>query len=466
MKNEDDIKSFCDLYEVIQSYEEDNIKNWLSDAWIGKDKQESLLRLFGCLGLIPNLNRYHLCKGNFNKRTITKHTKIKDIFYTTNNKLINLKDKGDSSDLTGICKDDEKHLLVTTSKNINEIKVGKLDIDKILTNFQQYENEGYTMSLCICIRSKNDFQRMTQNIERSNEHLRLLIKKEDTLIIDWDDLNQAYHQFKMYYGTKPLKEIVNSDKKSLYLKMHQILSILKTIRLKNSDNKRILWGHIQRSGKSYIIGGCIIEDSKDKDECNYLIITTAPNETINQQMNVLNCTQLSNFNIIRLNGNNRKPKLTKKNIIICSKQFLQTKIENSKTKSIPWLRKMSFDMRFIDESHNGGTTELAKKTLDFYGDSSFTIQITATYSKPVNDYNIPRDCWILWDLEDIKLCKNIQNEDNIARLIEKHGESISDIISKYSQNGIIEEYSTFPELSLLTDEITPEVVAEIKKYRR
>ena len=38
-----------------------------------------------------------------------------------------------------------------------------------------------------------------------------------------------------------------------------------------------------------------------------------------------------------------------------------------KTKSIAWLRKLSFDMRFIDESHNGGTTELAQKTLDFYG---------------------------------------------------------------------------------------------------
>ena len=90
-----------------------------------------------------------------------------------------------------------------------------------------------------------------------------------------------------------------------------------------------MWGHIQRSGKSYIIGGCIIEDSKDKDECNYLVITTAPNETIEQQRKVFDCDQLNDFNIIVLNGKNKKPDLTK-NIIICSKQFLQTKIDKNK----------------------------------------------------------------------------------------------------------------------------------------
>lgn len=159
-----------------------------------------------------------------------------------------------------------------------------------------------------------------------------------------------------------------------------------------------------------------------------------------------------------------------KNIIICSKQFLQTKIDKEhdknkhseeKTKSIDWLKKMSFDMRFIDESHNGGTTELAKKTLEFYGKQAFTVQITATYSKPINDYNIPKDCWILWDLEDIKLCKNITNEGSIIRLVEKHGDCIQNIISKYSQDSIISEYSKYPELWLLTDEINPDVVSEI-----
>ena len=97
---------------------------------------------------------------------------------------------------------------------------------------------------------------------------------------------------------------------------------------------------------------------------------------------------------------------------------------------------MKFEMRFLDEAHYGGTTKLAQKTLKFYGDNSFTVQITATYSKPINDYDIPRKNWILWDLEDIKLCKNITDKCSIIRLVEKHGECICDIIS----NGQLHRY--------------------------
>lgn len=461
---EKQIETFKDVYEFIQIYEEENIIKWMEKSWIGKDKQETLLRLFAGLGLIDKIKQYNICKGNYNKKTITKNENIKDIFYNEKNNLIKIKDKGDSSDLTGIDKENEKHLLVTTSKNINKTQVNKLDIDKILTNFEQYKDDGFTMTLCICIRNNEEFENMKKGIEETNKQLKKYIEKEDTIIIDWNDLNQAYNQFKMYFKDKMLNNIINSNKNVLCLKMHQHLGVLKTLRLKKSKKKKILWGHIQRSGKSYIIGGCIIEDSKEKDECNYLIITTAPNETIEQQRKVLDCIQLDDFNIIVLDGKNKKPYLTKKNIILCSKQFLQTKIDKGndknieKPKSISWLKKISFDMRFIDESHNGGTTELAKKTLEFYGKTSFTIQITATYSKPINDYNISKDCWILWDLEDIKLCKNIKSENSIERLVKKHGEDIEKIIKKYSFDNIINEYSKYPELWILTDEINKDIV--------
>jgi hypothetical protein len=465
-KIQENMNKIKELYEFLQLYKEENIIKWLEEPWIGKDKQESLLRLFTGLELIDKLKSYDICKGNFNKKTITKINSIKDIFYNKKDNLIKLKDKGDSSDLTCISKSNSKHLLLTTSKNLNKTQVGKLDIDKILTNFQKYKKDKYTMSLCVCIRDNKKFQTMKEGIESSNKELKLILEKKDTIIIDWNDLNQAYHQFKLYFKNKTLDSIINSNKNLLCLKMHQSLSVLKTIKMKNDKKKKILWGHIQRSGKSYIIGGCIIEDSKDKDICNYLVITTAPNETIEQQRKVFDCIQLDDFNVIILNGKNKKPLLKSKNIIICSKQFLQTKIDNKtkiieKTKSIKWLKDMNFDMRFIDESHNGGTTTLAKKTLDFYGNKTFTVHITATYSKPINDYNIPKDSWILWDLEDIKLCKNIKNKKNVKKLVKKHGNDISKVIEKYSSDNIINEYSKYPELWLLTDEIKTDVVTEI-----
>ena len=452
------MNTFIDLYEFIQSYDQESIIPWLKKQWAGKDKQESLLRLFGGLGLIDKLKNYHICKGNFNKKTILKHETIKDIFYNQENNPVFLKDKGNSSDLTCISKTNEKHLLVTTSKSLQKEKIGGLDIEKVSYYFKNYP--GYKISLCICVRDKNNFEGMIKRTESSNNSLKEHIQQEDTIIIDWNDLNEAFNQFKIFYGQTPINNIIKSDKMTLLLKLHQLLGVLKTSRMKNSGIKKILWGQIQRSGKSYIIAGSIIEDSKDKDKCNYLVITTAPNETIEQQRKVFNCIQLEDFKVTVLKGNNKtKPELSDKNIIICSKQFLQSK--TNERNQILWLKQMIFDMRFIDESHNGGTTPLAKKVLDYYGNSSFTVQITATYDKPINDYNIPKDNWILWDLEDIRLCKNIRKPSSRLRLVEKHGVDIENIISKYSYDNIVNEYSKYPELHILTHKIKPSIKNEI-----
>jgi len=452
-----DITTFKHLFELLKLLDQD-LTIWLNKPWKGKDKQESILRLFSKLGLIEKLNSYHICTGNFNLKTIRPITRIKDIFYDENGP-IKLKDKGDSSDLTGIHKNDDKNILVTTSKNITKMTVGNLDIDKILTNWKQYQSD-HTMTLCFCIRSLNDFEEMKERIESTNKELKIFLNK-DNIIIDWNDLQQAFNQFRIIYKDVIIDSLFDSNKKPLCLKMHQTMSIIKTMELKKTK-ERILWGHIQRSGKSYIIGGCIIEDSRHKDKCNYLVITTAPNETIRQQLEVFYCIQLQDFGIIPLNGDNKKPLLKDKNIIVCSKQFLQTKIDSDeKTTNIPWLKKMEFDIRFIDESHNGGTTSLAKKTLDFYGKNVFTVQITATYSKPCNDFGIQRDSWILWDLEDIQLCKSIDKPRSIHRLVEKHGNQIQDIIGNYSIENIISEYSKYPELWIMTHRLKPDVISEI-----
>lgn len=462
------VRTFSELYQFLQNYTGESIINWMEadTIWHGKDKQESLLRLFARLGLVHKLRDYTPCKGNFNLKTIEKYNSPKDCFYDSRNTPIFLKDKGDSSDLTCIHNANDKHLLVTTSKNINKMMVGKLGIDTINTNFQQYKEDGYTMTLGICIRSKDDFDTMCRRIEETSKELKATVSKEDTIIIDWNDLAQAYHGFKTHFRHTPLDAVINCNKSPLLLKMHQQLSVLKTIQLKQKKELKVLWGHIPRSGKSYIIGGCIIADSENKAKCNYIIITTAPNETIEQYLKVFDCIQLREFNIIYLNGKTKKPAVGLKNIIICSKQFLQCKIDESteeNTTSILWLRRMTFDMRFVDESHNGGSTSLAKKTLEYYGGNSFTVQITATYLRPIHDYNIPRENWILWDMDDIKLCKHINSDTSKTRLIQKHGIEIVNVLNQYSSQNIINEYAQYPELWILTDELKPEVVTEIVK---
>ena len=85
--NDENMKTFNDLFNFLQSYSNNSIIDWLEQSWTGKDKQESLLRLFAGLGLIEKFKDFNICKGNFNLRTIQKQLTFKDIFYD-NNKLI------------------------------------------------------------------------------------------------------------------------------------------------------------------------------------------------------------------------------------------------------------------------------------------------------------------------------------------------------------------------------------------
>lgn len=461
------MNTFTELFEFLQKTDLP-IKDWINNQ-SGPEagyRQEALLKLLGGLNTIDKLKQFTACSGNFNKNTIKKNETYKELFLESNKEINFRGNTGDSSDFTLVKTDDEKHIIAISSKLLKDEHSGSLDIEKMSLYAQQYNDKGYNVSFGFCVENKKETDDMIQRAQSSSEKLAEIYNREDTIVIDHEDLKEAFYKFRDSFKNTQLSELFKSYKKPLVLKMHQKLGIMKTIRLKEEKIEKILWGHIQRSGKSYIIAGSIIEDSLNKDTCNYLVITTAPNETMDQQIEVFNCLQLDDFNIIKLNGDynkkNKNPTLKDKNIIVCSKQFLQSKIKDSKkTNSIPWLKKIKFNMRFIDESHNGGTTELAKNTLKYYGSGAFTVQITATYSKPSNDYNIPRENWILWDLEDIKLCKNITKEGNIDTLVTKHGLEIKDYIDMYSQESIINEYSKYPELFLLTDKLTDESTKEI-----
>ena len=210
--------------------------------------------------------------------------------------------------------------------------------------------------------------------------------------------------------------------------------------------------------------GTIIENSINLEQCNYLIITTAPNETIEQYRNIMNCLEFVDFNIIGpLNSQNVSESIVdkhNKNIIVCSKQFLQGRLSN--VNNISWLSNINFDITFIDESHNGGTTKLANDILDHYCKNSFIVQITATYAKPITNFNIPKTNWILWDIEDVKMCKNIDDKECFNIMINKHGDDFKSIFDDYSVDYIIEEYCKYPNLHILTNKISEETVEIIK----
>lgn len=446
------MKTFYDLYQYLLISKFD-INTFLSNNWKGKDKQESLFRLFCYLNIPSEFNNYIISIGNYDIQTIRKSKKseIKKILSTS------LKDKGDKSDLTFIHKNNSKNLLVTTSKNIHDYHIGDLDIEKIYNIYnEKYKPLGYKIKLCIVIPNKQYYYTIIERIEENNRYL--YDRCKNALIIDHVDLQLWFEIFKKNFKNIDINDLFNirNIKKSLNLYFHQKLSINKFTRLYNKETN-ILLGCIPRSGKSYIMAGIIDYYQNTGDIQNYLILTTCPNETIQQYLDIFeNFIEFDKFNIYYLQKVT-KPKnfdANAKNIIICSKQFLKYK-NNNNIRDIKFLHNLDIKIRFIDEVHYGGTTELSDVVMEKYGKYSKTCFITATYTKPTIKFNILQKAHILWNLEDVQLCKAINNEDAYNRFINKHTsilhrDEIIQIINLYTKQNICKTYSIYPELHLLT----------------
>jgi hypothetical protein len=459
-----DIKNFSQLYDVVMNIKDDTIIPFLNEKWIGKDKQETLFRLFAYLNVIKEFDNYSLCDGNFNEGTLSKNS-VRTILFDKN-----LKDKGDKSDLSLISNDCET-LIATTSKSLDSYCIGDLETDPIQLIYQQKYVSRYSLRICIVVRDKHELYELAKKAERTSKRIKDVISDPSTIIFDWTDIDIWFNIAKDVYKDKTVKDICKFAKPPLINKFHQNIAITNTIAI-SQYYKDILWGQIPRSGKSYIIAGTIYKANTNATTTaafNIIIITTAPNETKEQFLNMFNSyCQFEDFTIHYMNDV-KKPKLTNKNIIICSKQFLQTKgVKEDKVKSIKWLKDMKFNWRFIDESHNGGTTDLSKKVLEAYGNTEgvISVYITATYMKPQQTFNIPIEATVLWDLEDVKLCQSIDKEPSVNKLIAKYGDCVLKVLARSSKDEIKEDYSRYPTLEFMKFDFKYEVKqAIIDKYK-
>ncbi len=187
--------------------------------------------------------------------------------------------------------------------------------------------------------------------------------------------------------------------------------------MKTSGEKHVLYAHMPRSGKTYMMIGSIKADRGS----NYLVITTAPNETVDQYKKACE----GDGYIVTCLERGTPPITEGKNIILVSKQFLD------RHDDIQWLKDLRIDMTFVDEGHYGGTTQLAQDSLKLYAPDVFTVFMSATPDKIKHAYGIPESNILRWDQEDIKLCQNIDNPQSRIRLEEKYGPDFIKILNTF-----------------------------------
>lgn len=417
---------------------------------------------FGFCSVFPNSDFNHLI-GNSNT---AKLKVLSDINSYLNAKVLTGNSCG-CSDITLQNKYDNTYIFISSKfpKNDGDLKEQKsvkyYDVQGIIAmadaNKCIYEN----YKIFLVVSDKEKLLNKVKASKKSSEYITDHMTEEN--ILDKTDLNKyflAFRQDIIKNKNEDWQSIYFSSKENLVLRFHQELITQKTHDLIQEGHKDFLWGCKCRSGKTYMVGGLILKLSRTKKSFNVLVITPAPSETTPQFTNDLfnKFKDFYKFKIHEIAGSQSLNNLsvTGNNIFVASKQLLQKYINGH---TVTKIKQLELDVIIFDENHFSGTTEISKNILTSYSSKkTVKVYLTATYNKPLKEWNISPECQMFWDIEDEQICKSILiDKNNLSKLNEKHGdENVTKTLEHYdnlglSLNDIFQCYKKMPDLHVITN---------------
>ena len=338
------------------------------------------------------------------------------------------------------------------------------DVQKIISVIHDNPHIYPNFQIFLLVRDKKSVLEKVKNANKSSNHIRKYMTEQN--ILDIHDLNKCFLRFKADFLSHTSKhgkinydEIYLSPKCNLCLRFHQELITQKTSSLIEEGYKSFLWACKCRSGKTLMTGGLIIKQFEIKQKINGLVIIPVPTETASQFTDELfnKFKEFEKFKIHHIDGSKNIENLVlgESNIFVMSKQLLQ---KYTGDKTIMKIKNLKLDIICFDENHFSGTTDLSKSILDSYSSkNTIKVYLTATYNKPLREWNIPEECQMYWDIEDEQICKSILvDESNVEKLKEKHGDiSIDRIINYFTDKGLsltdmFKPYENMPDLHMIT----------------
>ena len=335
---------------------------------------------------------YDQYSGNNNTGQLTKVTELRRYLKDL---IILSKGAGGSSDITLKNKTDNKWVFISCKFYKKELK------NKLITDYGIQEivasastNNYSNFRVGVCVKDKVVFQNIIDCAQATNDY----IKNHIDFILDFKDLEVAYQHLRNAIFPISFEDVslyFDAPKDPLILRFHQKLIVHKLLRKINEGKKSLLLGAKPRSGKTYCVGGLIYDYYITNNKTvNTLIITPAPNETLSQFTDDL-FRKFQNFqdiNIVEIKKGSTLNSFSvqNSNIIILSKQLID---DYTGVNTIASIRDLNLDFIIFDENHFHGTTKRSKNILSSYSvEKTIKLFLTATYSKSVNEWNIPDDC--------------------------------------------------------------------------
>lgn len=401
---------------------------------------------FGFIGVLSN-DEYDHYEGNINT---CKLKKVDNLETYLQKMLIFSKGKGGSSDITLQHKLTGKWVFMSSKFYLDDSKksIYNYDVEKILAITKQHAHKYKEYDIYLLVNNKQKVLDVISSCQSTNNY----IKENIHHILDLSDLEIGFQNLKhsiQDVSIDAINSIFCNTKIPLELRFHQDLITTKQMEKIDEGEKELLLGAKARSGKTYCVGGLFVKYHKKYVSLNSLIITPAPTETLSQftddlfrkfrdfiGINIVEIKKGCDFDSMVLQDNN---------IIIVSKQLLDDYVLEKKVEAIV---QLGLDFIVFDENHFHGTTQMSKDILQSYSSQkTIKLYLTATYAKPLSEWNIPLDCQFYWDIEDEQLCK----KRNIQGLVEKHGEDVVLFLTEANKEAKLSVYDKMPDLELITN---------------
>jgi len=403
------------------------------------EPQEAILRFLTWFNCIKKLENMIMIKGCFNKNEMNPYENTGDFFKSK------LKAGSDASDLT-LYNQDKKYYVVITSKNYKKVGYTKLDIGNIIA---QDAFKEYDVKIGIIVRDE-----ILNNKKSTENYIKLI---DNNYKFTQKDLLNGIRLFKKKFLNNEIN-INLSEKIKFNKRFHQEWTIEKTKDLMNKNVKHIIWGHVARSGKTYMMMFLIQKLLKTKNNLKVMIATPVPSETLIQyketfynilDKNVIDIVVSSEYKTSE-NTQNEKAVL-----LITSIQLLKNKT-NMELKNT--FINMDYDLIFIDEAHYGGITEKTISSIKSFNmnNNAVWIYVTATYLKP----KICKDIQdiLTWNMMDIGFIKNMQI-DKLKKY--KNDNLFNQILDKYNINNLKLEYEIVPKMNITALKIDESKINQI-----
>jgi site-specific DNA-methyltransferase (adenine-specific) len=401
---------------------------------------------FGFYSILPN-DIYDHYEGNINT---CKLKKVDNLELYLRCLSVFSKGKGGSSDITLQNKNNGKWVFMSSKFYLDDSKksIDSYDVEKILAIVEHQSHKYKECDIYLVVNNKQKVLDIITSSQSTNNY----IKENIHHILDLGDLEICFQNLKHSIQDITIDEVNSkfcNSKVPLELRFHQDLITDRQMKSIDEGEKELLLGAKARSGKTYCVGGLFIKYYKKYISLNGLIITPAPTETLSQFTDDLfhKFRDFNGINIVEIKKGTdfETMVLTQNNIIIVSKQLLDDYVFEKKVEAI---QQLNLDFIVFDENHFHGTTQRSKNILQSYSSpKTINLYLTATYAKPLSEWNIPLECQFYWDIEDEQLCK----KRNIQGLVEKHGEDVLTFLTEENKEQLLCIYDKMPDLHILTN---------------